>query len=148
MPDQPKRPQSLRNLLMEQKNNAIEQEQTLIDHLQDLRGCLIKSIFAFLAFAQGKVSPLLSLESYLQFMLLLVVPFGLIFNLPLLLLAAGALGLISSAKLKAWRKQAIFLCFLIGALITPTPDIFTQTAVALPMVLLYEVSIWLLKYFQ
>lgn len=99
----------------------------------------------FLGFAQGKVAPLLSLESYLEFMLLLVVPCGLAFDLPLYLLALGAVGLISSAKLASWRRQAIFLFFLLAAFITPTPDIITQSMLALPMVALYELSIWLLR---
>lgn len=101
----------------------------------------------FLGFAAGKVSPLLSLESYLDFFLMLVVPFGFIFTLPLIVLLLCYLQLINVQTLQKYHKHIILAAFIVAAVITPTPDIITQSLLALPMILLYEISIVLAKFF-
>lgn len=101
----------------------------------------------FLGFAAGKVNPLLSLESYLEFFLLLVVPFGFIFTLPLIVLLLCYLQLIRIAALQKYRKHIIWAAFIVAAVITPTPDIITQSLLALPMIALYEIGIVLAKIF-
>lgn len=100
----------------------------------------------FLGFAAGKVSPLISMESYLEFLLMLVVPFGFAFNVPIVLSLLAYLGLLSSRVLLKYQRHIILVAFIIAAVITPTPDIITQTLLAVPMVLLYEVSIVFIKY--
>ena len=72
-------------------------------------------------------------------------PFGVIFNLPLLLLALAKMGMISSAVLAKQRKMMIVGAFIIGGIITPTPDVFTQTMMAVPIIILFEASIWTMK---
>lgn len=101
----------------------------------------------FLGFAAGKVSPLLSLESYLDFFLMLVVPFGFIFTLPLIVLLLCYLQLVQVQTLQKYHKHIILAAFIVAAVITPTPDIITQSLLALPMILLYEISIVLAKFF-
>ncbi len=101
----------------------------------------------FLGFAAGKVSPLLSLESYLEFFLMLVVPFGFVFTLPLIILLLCYLGLVRVQTLQKYHKHIILAAFILAAVITPTPDIITQTLLALPMIVLYEFSILLAKIF-
>jgi sec-independent protein translocase protein TatC len=68
--------------------------------------------------------------------------FGLIFELPLAISLAARLGFVTPAFLARNRKYAILVNFTIAALLTPTPDVFNQTLMAVPMCLLYEVGIW------
>ncbi len=94
----------------------------------------------FTNFAGGNIAPMLSIESYLDFFLMLVVPFGFIFNLPMVLIVLAQMGIISSSLLKSGRKYMVLASFILAAVITPTPDIITQTLLAVPMILLYEGS--------
>ena len=89
--------------------------------------------------------PMISLGQYLSFLLSFLLPFGVIFNLPLLLLVLAKMGMISSAVLAKQRKMMFVAAFIIGGIITPTPDVFTQTMMAVPIILLYEASIWAMK---
>ena len=100
----------------------------------------------FLGFAAGKVNPLISMESYLDFLLMLVVPFGFAFTVPVILTLLAYLGLISSRLLMKFQRHVILVAFIIAGVITPTPDIITQTLLAVPMILLYEVSIVIIRY--
>ena len=94
----------------------------------------------FTSFAGGNIAPMLSIESYLDFFLMLVVPFGFIFNLPMVLIVLAQMGAVSSLLLKRGRKYMVLASFILAAIITPTPDVITQTLLAVPMILLYEGS--------
>ena len=94
----------------------------------------------FTTFAGGNIAPMLSIESYLDFFLMLVVPFGFIFNLPMVLIVLAQMGVVSSAVLKRGRRYMVVASFILAAVITPTPDVVTQTLLAVPMILLYEGS--------
>lgn len=100
----------------------------------------------FLGFGAGKVNPLISMESYLDFLLMLVVPFGFAFNVPVILTLLAYLGIISSKMLMKFQRHVILAAFIIAGVITPTPDIITQTLLAVPLILLYEVSIVLIRF--
>lgn len=100
----------------------------------------------FLGFAAGKVNPLISMESYLDFLLMLVVPFGFAFNVPVILTLLAYLGIISSQMLMKFQRHVILAAFIIAGIITPTPDVITQTLLAVPLILLYEVSIVLIRF--
>ena len=65
--------------------------------------------------------------------------------LALALLVLAKMGIISSRFLAKQRRMMILVAFIIGGIITPTPDIFTQTMMAIPIILLYEASIWVVK---
>lgn len=99
----------------------------------------------FLGFGNGHVNPLISMESYLDFMLMLVVPFGFVFNIPVVLLLLAYLKLLPVNALGRYHKHVILAAFILAAFITPTPDIITQSLLALPMVALYELSLVLCK---
>ena len=99
----------------------------------------------FLGFGNGHVNPLISMESYLDFMLMLVVPFGFVFNIPVVLLLLAYLKLLPVNALGRYHKHVILAAFILAAFITPTPDIITQSLLALPIVVLYEVSLMLCK---
>ena len=81
------------------------------------------------------------IENYVPLVLKLVLAFGLVFQIPLILFVLGWLGIISSDSLRSWRRFAIVLAFFLGMVLTP-PDPMSQLLMALPLILLYEVSIW------
>lgn len=86
-----------------------------------------------------------SFGSYFEFVILLLLPFGFIFELPLVIIVLGKLGILTSEKLGKYRRYVFFFSFVIGALVT-SPDIITQIAVAIPVVLLYEIGYLVVKY--
>ena len=98
----------------------------------------------FMGFATDELQPMFSIGQYMDFVLAFVLPFGFIFELPLVIIIMGYFNLITSQFLKKKRKIFILLSFIIGAVISPTPDMFSQTMIALPMILLYETSLFVL----
>ncbi len=100
----------------------------------------------FMGFATEDLQPLLSLGEYLSFVISFLLPFGFIFELPLFIIVMAKFGLISSSFLTDKRKHVLVLSFVIGAVISPTPDVFSQTMVAVPVIVLYELSILIVKY--
>lgn len=85
---------------------------------------------------------------YLNFLLLLIVAFGLTFEYPLLLLALIFAGVISSGTLRRRRRLAWFLIIVVSAVVTPTVDPITPLALALPLALLYEATIATARIFK
>ncbi len=84
---------------------------------------------------------------YLGFVMTLIFAFGLCFELPVLLTLLGRIGIVSSAGLKSARRYAIVGVFVVAAIVTP-PDVFSQVSLAVPLVLLYEISIWLVRWME
>ena len=74
------------------------------------------------------------------------ISFGLAFEVPIVVVVLARLGLVSLDKLKAFRGYFIVLAFIIAAVVTP-PDVVSQLALAIPMVLLYEMGIWAAQLF-
>ena len=85
------------------------------------------------------------ISEYLQFIIDLTLAFGLAFQLPVILCLLTAWGLIDSIFLISYRRLAIVIIFIISGIITP-PDVLSQFALAIPLVLLYEISIIACKY--
>lgn len=100
----------------------------------------------FMGFATEDLQPMFSLGQYLSFVISFLLPFGVIFELPLFILVVAKLGLVSSRLLVAKRKMVLVLSFVVGAIISPTPDVLSQTMVAVPLLILYEISILIVKY--
>ncbi|NQU04359.1 MAG: twin-arginine translocase subunit TatC [Syntrophaceae bacterium] len=98
----------------------------------------------FIAFGTDSIKPMLSMKEYLSFSFKLLLAFGIIFELPVFMFFLGKIGLVNSKTLIAKRKYAILLVFITAALFTP-PDVVTQVMMAVPLVLLYEISIWIVK---
>ena len=78
---------------------------------------------------------------YVDFTLKFLLAFGVIFELPLGMTIAARLGIVTPQFLARNRKYAVLIIFVIAAILTPTPDIFNQAMMALPMCLLFEVGI-------
>lgn len=79
-------------------------------------------------------------ENYVPLIMKLILAFGLVFQIPLLLFVLGWLGVISCDQLREWRKFAIVMAFFLGMVLTP-PDVLSQIVMAVPLILLYELSI-------
>jgi len=99
----------------------------------------------FMGFATDRLQPMLSMESYLDFVLMFLLPFGLIFELPLLLILLAKIGLVTSASLRRSRRYVVFGSFVAAAVLTP-PDVFSQIMLAIPLIALYEFSYFVVKY--
>ena len=94
-----------------------------------------------LTYKTENLKPMISVGNYVDFTSKFLLAFGLIFELPLAIAIAARMGLVTPQWLSKKRKYAILINFTIAAILTPTPDIFNQTLMALPMCLLYEVGI-------
>ncbi len=92
------------------------------------------------------VTASISIQEFVNFLLTVFLIFGCIFELPLLSVILAMLGILNSEILKRGRKVVIVLIFFIAAIVTP-PDIASQIITAIPMCLLYELSIFLAKIF-
>lgn len=97
-----------------------------------------------LSFGGASLTPMLSIDRYISFVIVLLLAFGVVFELPLASLFLTRLGLICPDSLRRRRKQAILMVFIISAILTP-PDVLTQLFMAGPLLVLYEISIWLSK---
>ncbi len=86
------------------------------------------------------------LDEYLDFVLKLLFAFGIVFELPLFLFFLARLGLVTFEGLKAKRKYAILTSFIVAAALTP-PDAISQTMMAVPLCVLYEVGVWMAFFF-
>lgn len=105
----------------------------------------------FISFERPNVEQGISVElearvsEYLGLVIKLILAFGLSFELPVLLLVMAKAGLVTAESLRKHRRHAIVVTFLVAALITP-PDLISQIALGLPIVLLYELSILLIRW--
>jgi sec-independent protein translocase protein TatC len=80
-------------------------------------------------------------SEYLSLVMKLIMAFGIAFQLPVLLTLCAKVGLISSRGLRKYRRYAYVGCFVVAAILTP-PDVITQTGLAVPLIALYEISIF------
>ena len=93
-----------------------------------------------LGFASENIRALPSMKEYLSFAAKLLIAFGLVFEMPIIITFLAKLGMVTAAGLRKNRKYAILLIFVVSAILTP-PDVVTQTMMAIPLMILYEISI-------
>ncbi len=98
-----------------------------------------------LSFGSEIATPQIRIGSYITVVTRVILATGLVFELPVVSTFLARLGIISYEWLAGKRKWAIILAFVAGAIITPTFDPVNQTLVSLPLIVLYELSIWLAK---
>ena len=103
--------------------------------------------FRFLSTYQvsSEIANLISIDSYLDSLILLCLAMGVFFELPILCILLSKAGILSAKMMRDKRRYAIVIILTAAAFITPTSDVFTLMIVALPVYLLYEVSILLIS---
>jgi len=99
-------------------------------------------------FGSEIADPQIRIGNYISIVTRLLLAIGLVFELPVLTTFLARLGVITSEWLASKRKMAIIFAFILAAIITPTFDPLNQTLVAAPLIVLYEMSIWLAKLVQ
>ena len=103
---------------------------------------LVVSVFqSIYEWVFGTKLEVIRIENYISIVLKTIVAFGLVFQLPLIIFVLGWFGIVSSAVLREKRRIAIVLSFFLAMFLTP-PDPMSQVFMAIPLVILYEISIW------
>ena len=90
------------------------------------------------------VANMLTIQSYIDTLLMIFV-MGIVFELPVVCWLLGKMGLVTAQIMSQWRRHAVVVILIVAAIITPTTDAFTLFLVALPIWLLYEMSIWIVR---
>lgn len=96
-----------------------------------------------IGFSQLQATPFLSVNLYVSFLLKMIVGFGIAFEMPIILYLLQRAGIVTEDQLRSFRKYFVVIAFTVGALIAP--DVTTQVLMALPLLILYEISIILGK---
>ena len=95
-----------------------------------------------LTYKTENLQPMISVGKYTDFCLKFILAFGFIFELPVVSVFLTKMGIVTPEFLAENRKYAVLIAFIAAALITPTPDAFNQTLMAVPIIVLYEAGIW------
>ena len=104
-------------------------------------------VFRFIqGFAPKSITAAPDIEAYLGFVLTMFIAFGATFEVPVAVVVAARMGIVSIEQLRAWRGYFIVGAFIVAAIITP-PDVVSQLSLAIPMCLLYEAGIWAAQIF-
>ena len=98
-----------------------------------------------LSFGSDIATPMIRIGNYMNLIMMLLFWMGVVFETPVVMFLLARLGVLSSRRAAQYRRYAVVVAFILGALITPTFDPINQTLVALPIIALYEIGIWLTK---
>jgi sec-independent protein translocase protein TatC len=97
--------------------------------------------FAMNYIVSQQIDNRITLDNYISFFTMMSLAMGIVFELPMIAIALARLGLLSAQTMRQFRRHAIIVILIIAAIITPSPDVFTQMLVAIPMYFLFELSI-------
>jgi sec-independent protein translocase protein TatC len=100
-----------------------------------------------LTYKTESLTPMISVGRYIDFCLKFIVAFGVVFELPIVLVFLTRMGVVSPRALARNRKYAVLAAFVAAAVLTPTPDAFNQVLMAVPIIILYEIGITASKIF-
>lgn len=102
------------------------------------------ALYFLSSFTPERIHALISTDEYLSFVIRYLLGFGLLFQLPLIMLTVNSIKRISFKTLMGFQKWVVLLSFLAAAILTPTPDVFNQLLMALPLIALYQITIGVL----
>jgi sec-independent protein translocase protein TatC len=102
----------------------------------------------FLGYSTPELKPMIAIREYISLVMLLMLSFGLVFETPIIIVFFGLIGVVDSAYLKKGRRYFVVLAFIIGAILTPTPDVINQSLMAIPLLLFYETGIIALRFME
>ncbi|HWP98484.1 MAG TPA: twin-arginine translocase subunit TatC [Syntrophomonadaceae bacterium] len=100
----------------------------------------------FVYIAGQNLETMFKVDQYVSFVMSFTLPFGLVFEMPVVAFFLAKLGIIKYAWMAKHRKHALLVIVIVAAALTPGPDPFSQLMMAGPMFLLYEISIWVTKF--
>jgi sec-independent protein translocase protein TatC len=106
------------------------------------RGVLPLAIKFLLSFSKDYLTPMITFNEYISFLTRMIIAFGIMFELPLVILALSKFGIVNPQMLKKGRKYVIVGIFVVAAILTP-PDVVSQIMLSIPLLLLYEVGVWI-----
>jgi len=95
----------------------------------------------FVSFSSDFLKPMVSMREYLALALKLLLAFGLCFELPVFIFFLTKIGVVNARMLSSQRRYAILVIFIAAAVLTPSPDVVSQLLMAVPLMILYEISI-------
>lgn len=91
----------------------------------------------------SEVQNIFTIDSFISIITMLTIAAGVVFQLPIVVYFLAKIGLLTPAFMRNYRKHAIVVILIVAAVITPSPDVTSQMLVAFPLLLLYEISIWI-----
>ncbi|HET6364360.1 MAG: twin-arginine translocase subunit TatC [Nitrospirota bacterium] len=94
-----------------------------------------------LSYKTENLIAIIKIGDYIDFVMKFLLASGVVFELPLIIVLLSRMGIVSPEWLAKYRKYAFLAAFIIGAILTPTPDVFNQTILSIPIYLLYEIGI-------
>jgi sec-independent protein translocase protein TatC len=100
-----------------------------------------------LSYKTDNLVAIIKIGDYTDFVMKFLLASGLVFELPLVIVLLSRMGIVSPNWLAKYRKYAFLASFILGAILTPTPDVFNQTLISIPIYLLYEAGILLARLF-
>ena len=100
-----------------------------------------------LTYKTDNLIAIIKIGDYIDFVLKFILASGAVFELPLIIVLLSKMGIVSPDWLAKYRKYAFLASFILGAILTPTPDVFNQTLISIPIYLLYEIGILLARIF-
>jgi sec-independent protein translocase protein TatC len=107
---------------------------------------MVPSMLGFAAkFGSDKIANIIDVNEYFGFITMIMLGAGLIFEMPMVAFILAKFGIISAKMLRKYWRHSIVVIFIIAAVVTPTPDPINQFFFAVPLLVLYEISIWVAK---
>ena len=104
-------------------------------------GLIPMTLKMLLSVQSSVLEPMISVSGYFDFAIGFMLIMGIVFELPIVVLALTALGIVNPSMLRRFRRHAVVVCLIVSAFITPGQDPFSLAAVAVPLVGLYEISV-------
>jgi len=103
--------------------------------------------FLISTYTTDLIKPMPTMREYFSLVTWMLLAFGAIFELPVVVFLLSRFGIVSHKGLRKFQRYAILGAFILGGVLTPTPDIFNQAMMAGPLIILYEISIWVAYFF-